>query len=533
MLHEHALRAFEVQEALISAIDARLAGMSWPDIARSAELRAFVAELDRRTPFAGALGLVDPAGRIVVSSRAPDGQGLPVDVSSREYVRDFPAGSAGTFIGEVVVTRPSGLVAFPFARARQAGVGQGDGLIVGTYQSEAFEHFYASVAESPGDVISLLRLDGRMLARFPVREDRRTGQGSGGALLRQAREEGASRLLQYARSPVDGVDRLYGLRRIGTYPVVVLYGLDPAVMRSAWLRRLGVLGAVCAGSALLLLVLTEAVRRATRRAGTALAAAADEAEAARREAEHRAGAEQRMRHAERSAALGQIAAGVAHDMNNLVQGVLAAGRLLERRAGQPDEVRRLAAMLGDAAGRGQRLAHRMLEFSRPASSAEARFPPAETLAGVQELMGGLLGSGVRLELRVAPGLPDAAADRRDFETVLVNLAVNARDAMPGGGIVRIEADRVGEGPPGLARPGPWLRVAVIDAGEGMPPEVLARVGDPFFTTKPRGQGTGLGLMMAKQFAERAGGALTVESERGRGTEVTLWLPLAVEMANAE
>jgi two-component system NtrC family sensor kinase len=244
----------------------------------------------------------------------------------------------------------------------------------------------------------------------------------------------------------------------------------------------------------------------------------------------RAEAEDRLRRSERSAALGQIAAGVAHDMNNLVQSVVAAARLLDRRAENPSEVRRLSGLVRDAAARGARLARRMLEFGRAAPDGAERFDIAATLNGLEALLGGLLGSGLRLRCTAPADLPEVEADRRELETVLVNLVVNARDAMPDGGEVAVTAaldPSAGAALPGLRmRPGPMVRLSVADTGTGMPPEVLARAEEPFFSTKPTGKGTGLGLTMARQFAERAGGAMRIESAPGRGTTIILWLPAA-------
>jgi two-component system NtrC family sensor kinase len=546
MLHEHALRAFEVQEALLAAIEARIGGLDWPTIAASAELWAFLAELDRRTPTIAALGLVDPMGRMVVSSRAPAFPMVPADVSDRDYVRAALAelsagrtrdGAERSVIGEVVTSRPTGLTVFPFARPRLDAAGTRDGgVLVVAFPSSAFADFYASIAESPGDVITLARLDGAVLARHPATSPPSAGPASGAAsgpgeaataaLLAATLAGGQRQGLQRVALGGEGGSRLVAVRRVAGYPAAVVHALDPAVLRAAWLPRLGVLGAICAGAGVLLATLIAAARHSSRRAEHALGRAATEAELARAAAEARANAEQRMRQAERSAALGQVTAGVAHDMNNLVQGVLAASRLLDRRAAEPAEVRRIAAMLGEAAARGQRLAYRMLEFSRPASRTEDSFDLAASLEGLDALLGGLLGSGVRLAVSAPAGLPMAAADRREFETVLVNLAVNARDAMPRGGEVRVAATLPLDVPPGLRRSGPWLRVAVVDSGEGMTAEVRRRAGEPFFTTKPAGQGTGLGLMMARQFAERAGGMLEIESEPGQGTTVALWLPAA-------
>jgi signal transduction histidine kinase len=195
-------------------------------------------------------------------------------------------------------------------------------------------------------------------------------------------------------------------------------------------------------------------------------------------------------------------------------------------------VRQLTAHLGESAERGLRIVRRMLEFSRPTTSGGA-FDLAPCLAALAEILGSTLGSQVRVHCAVPPGLPAALADAAEFQTVMLNLAVNARDAMPEGGALRITAaaeTREEEMPaldpqaPGPQRSGRYLRVAVADTGSGMSPEVLARVGEAFFTTKPPGKGTGLGLVLARRFAENAGGALHIESEAGRGTTITLWLP---------
>lgn len=526
MLHEHALRAFETQETMLTAADAYLAGLGWDEIASSEQVHRFLGGIVGAAPFAGSLGVVDPAGRMVAVGMAGFFPFAPVDQRDRDYVRAHQEGHRGTFTGAMVVTRPAGDRVFPLSRARSGPGGAPDGgVVVAAFRAAAFSEFYARIAESADDVVSLLRLDGAVLARYPEPPHGPMRVPGTARTLTAARDEARAGGVLWSTSPVDGATRLVGFRRVEGYPVVVYYGLGPAALQAAWQGRVWMLGAVLLTAALLLLALTALAARAAGREARALGLAAAKAEQARAEAEARVEAEQRLRQAERSAALGQVATGVAHDMNNLVQTVLATGQLLGRRADRAEEVRRLAGLLGDSARRGQRLAHRMLEFSRPGARGETGFEVERSLFGLEDLLGGLLGSGVRLVPEVAPGLPPAAADRAEFETVLVNLLVNARDAMPDGGRIRVTAELADSGPAVLRRPGPWLRVCVADTGKGMTQAVLQRAGEPFFTTKPPGQGTGLGLMMARQFAERAGGALDIESLPGAGTRVTLWLPV--------
>jgi signal transduction histidine kinase len=155
------------------------------------------------------------------------------------------------------------------------------------------------------------------------------------------------------------------------------------------------------------------------------------------------------------------------------------------------------------------------------------------LKGLEEVLAHTLGApSLHIQVEAEPDLPPVLADRGEMETVLVNLATNARDAMPQGGTFAVSAavETVAEGaeaphPAGL-RPGRYVRLSAADTGTGTDAETLARAAEPFFTTKPEGKGTGLSLAMAREFAEQAGGGVTLASEPGRGTTVTLWLPEA-------
>ena len=259
----------------------------------------------------------------------------------------------------------------------------------------------------------------------------------------------------------------------------------------------------------------------------------------RREMEAREQAQAQLAQSQRLEALGQLAGGIAHDFNNVLQAVMGGLDLLERRADRPDQVRQLAARTNEAVGRGVAITGRLLSFAR---RGELHAQPVEArslLESLRDLLAPTLGVNIALHIDSEPDLQAFLADRAQLETVLVNLAVNARYAMPDGGTLAIEARQtaVHAGaplqpgvPPGL-RAGSYVRISAQDTGTGMTPEVLARACDPFFTTKPVGQGTGLGLAMARGFAEQSGGGLMLFSEPGQGTAVSLWLP-AVQAAQA-
>ncbi len=240
--------------------------------------------------------------------------------------------------------------------------------------------------------------------------------------------------------------------------------------------------------------------------------------------------EARLAQAQRMEALGQLAGGIAHDFNNVLQAVIGGLSLIQRRAGDFESVRRLAGMAVDAAQRGASITGRLLAFARRDALRAEPVMPGHLLEALREILMHTLGIGIVMRVEADPSLPLLLADRGQLETVLVNLAVNARDAMPDGGTLTLAAavETVGDAAAHAADlvPGRYVRLSVSDTGGGMSVATLARASEPFFTTKPLGQGTGLGLAMARGFAQHSGGGFVIESALGRGTVVTLWFPEA-------
>ena len=256
----------------------------------------------------------------------------------------------------------------------------------------------------------------------------------------------------------------------------------------------------------------------------------------------RAAAQDRLRHAERMESLGQLVGGIAHDFNNLLNVIACFSDMLaEEIAGLAAEDARLGSVLGDveqvrgAAQRAIRLTRQLLIFARSDVVHPEVLSLNEVIGGLEQLLRRTLGEHITLTVAPAGDLWPVKADAGQLEQVLVNLAVNARDAMPGGGKLTIETANItvdeayAEGRPGL-KPGQYTRLRVSDTGTGMPPEVSARVFEPFFTTKPKGKGTGLGLATFYGIITGAGGYAQVYSEPGIGTTVTGLLPATSEEA---
>jgi signal transduction histidine kinase/ActR/RegA family two-component response regulator len=249
----------------------------------------------------------------------------------------------------------------------------------------------------------------------------------------------------------------------------------------------------------------------------------------RREVAAREQAQAQSAHAERMTALGQLAGGIAHDFNNILQVISGAAGRIDKHSENSESVARQAHRIEEAVERGSAISRRLLAFARRDSLSSEPIDAAALLADMGELLAHTIGPSIHIHVDAAKAQGRFVADRRQLETVILNLATNARDAMPSGGdltitaaSVRLEHDT--ERP--CLKAGRYVRIALADTGLGMNPTILARVTEPFFTTKPKGMGTGLGLSMAKGFAEQSGGAFSISSEPGRGTTVTLWLPQA-------
>ena len=237
-------------------------------------------------------------------------------------------------------------------------------------------------------------------------------------------------------------------------------------------------------------------------------------------------AEARLVQAQKMEAIGQLTGGVAHDFNNLLTAIVGSLELLLRRTDE-EKLRRLAGNALQAAERGARLTAQLLAFSRRQRLTPAPLDVNRIIAGMGDLLARSIGAHVEVETRLEEGLARALADPTQLEVMILNLAINARDAMPGGGRLLIATRNLESVPEPLAAelsPGRYVAICVADTGVGMAPEILQRAFEPFFTTKPQGKGTGLGLAQLYGFARQSGGSVRIDSEERRGTSVTIYLP---------
>lgn len=254
------------------------------------------------------------------------------------------------------------------------------------------------------------------------------------------------------------------------------------------------------------------------------------------QAEALARAEAQLRQSQKMEAVGQLTGGLAHDFNNLLTGISGSLELLEKRIGQGrfESLESYLAVAQSSTRRAAALTHRLLAFSRRQTLDPLATNVGELIGDLHELLSRTVGPAVSLKIKLAPMLWSTLVDRNQLENALLNLSINARDAMPEGGTLTINTRNVHvSGDDALVldiAPGAYVVICVTDTGVGMSKDVVAQAFDPFFTTKPLGMGTGLGLSMVYGFTRQSGGQVSIHSEPGRGSRISLYLPRAAMTA---
>jgi PAS domain S-box-containing protein len=253
-------------------------------------------------------------------------------------------------------------------------------------------------------------------------------------------------------------------------------------------------------------------------------------ESLRTEAAERGHAEEALRQSQKMEAIGRLTGGIAHDFNNILQGISGSVEIARRRVGEGRvaDVQRFLDATKTAVDRAGALTHRLLAFARRQRLDPKPVDPDGLVAGMAEMIRRTMGPGIRVELNLRDGAWGVLCDSNELESALLNLCINARDAMPEGGRLVIQTADTHLNPKDIseeeAQPGDFVEISVADTGEGMTPEVMARVFEPFYTTKPLGQGTGLGLSQVYGFVRQSRGIVQIESVPHGGTTVRLCLP---------
>jgi two-component system NtrC family sensor kinase len=523
-VYEHGLKVLETVELTARYLDELLDDVTEGEVRRNESdyHRRLKALTDTLPQFAD-IWIVDAAGN-------PEASGtvfpMPrMDLSDRDYFRVHKNGTAGGLhVGDVLTSRATNARGqprfFTFSRGRVGKNGQFAGVIVISVSPDYFRDYYAKLPQPL--VASLTRADGLVLARYPEPQQV-VVRLPADSPLRRPFEEGRESGTLTAISSFDGKERNFAYRKLPRVDIYASAGIDTSDVTEAWIAGMSRhlifgLPATIAMIALCLLAL-----RRTRREATANRML--RAEIARREA-----TEEALRQAQKMEAVGRLTGGIAHDFNNLLTAIIGNLDLALRRLEGGDRIRTWLSNCRQAADRAATLVQRLLAFSRQHPLEVKAVDINRLVQGMSELLRRALGETVTIETVLAGGLWKAAIDPNQLENAILNLAVNARDAMPEGGRLTIETanchldEHYVEQTGAEVAAGQFVMVAVSDSGAGMSPEVMNRAFEPFFTTKPTGVGTGLGLSQVYGFAKQSGGHIRIYSEVGEGTTVKLYFP---------
>jgi signal transduction histidine kinase len=522
VLREHALRTFELAEVLAAQVESRLEGRPWSEFADREAWHRRLETLASTAEAVASIGVVDANAVLRASSNEPNLPGI--SLADREYIQLHRAGQE-VVIGTQIVGRVSNHRFLTLSKRLETPEGAFNGAILTTIPIEHFTAFWEQFTPSMTHVIPMIRADGEVLVRHGGEEPRRLERG--GPFLRQV-EQAPHEGLYTAVSQVDGVERLNAYAKVGPYPVYVSFSIETDAIVDAWRRDMIPYAWFTAMAILALLAFSLMLLRFTRAellSGERWRATANRLE---QEMDRRQAAEEQLRQAQKMEIMGRITGGVAHDFNNLLQ-VLSNNLTLAERTAKDDAPNPFIRAAFQSVERAGRLTRQLLAFSRRQPLDPRPLDVVELLQGMSGLLRTTLGGSVSLELQSEPRTWHAMVDRHQAEMAILNLAVNARDAMPGGGSLKIRVGNFSSDAPARQpnlEPGDYVAVSVMDTGSGMTPEVLQRVFEPFFTTKDLGKGSGLGLSQVQGFAAQSGGTVDIRSHPGAGTTVTIYLPRA-------
>ncbi len=516
VVQEHSLKAFQTIERTMAETNEVLRGLTPEQIlAEEARLQNRLRRTQDALPQIEAIWVFDKAGRPLVSSTI-----LPVprdlDNSERDYFKVQAERDAGTYIGSIITSKVGNIRFFVVSQRRPAQDGSFDGIVAVSVRPEHFREFYSRIARGIADSFGLIRADGEFLARHPY---------SSTAPMRLTPQSGFVRAIQQnpetgrfiAVSQIDGIERRIGYRKVPGYPIYVQVGVETAAVwwelwsKMRWLLAFG--GPATLG----LFAISFLALQRTR---------SFHAEVERREM-----AEAALKQAQRLEAVGHLTGGVAHDFNNLLMVVKGSVDRLRRYPMEERQKRSLDA-IDTAAGRGASLVRQLLSFSRQQTHEPEVVNLSQYLLDLQDMLRSSLRGDIAVDMRLPPGLWNTKVDLNELELAILNIAVNARDAMPDGGRLKIEAWNLSlHDPDVLGLQGDFIAVSLTDTGCGIPEDVLPHVFEPFYTTKAVGKGTGLGLSQVYGFAKQSGGTATALAQAGRGTTITLYLPRTIEAAS--
>ena len=511
ILSQQASGIFQSVDLMFAAVSGVLGDLT-DDQIKTSEQALFLqlAKLEKDVKAIDGILIVDGNGQVLVSSVVfPTPSDRPV--TDRDYFKAQVERDAGTYVGATLQPRVRKEPFFGISRRRSLHDGKFNGIIMVSVAPKIFSGFYRELAGDTTVTYTLSRGDGTILARYPDPEDIARFSPDSGFMLGVADHPKDGILTTHS---IDDVQRRFAYRKLGSSDLYVSAALPTNSIYSAWIRVMASHLIFGIPATLFLCVLVLLSMRRTR---------AFYAEAERREL-----AEQALRQSQKMEAVGQLTGGVAHDFNNLLTIIIGNLGIAKRGVVEARAERALNnALVG--AERAAQLTQRLLAFSRRQPLSPRVIDVNKLIVSISDLLVRTLGENIELETIGGAGLWKVEADGSELESTLLNLALNARDAMPEGGKLTIETsnayldDEYCRQHEAIA-PGQYVLISVTDSGAGMSAETIEHAFEPFFTTKEAGKGTGLGLSQVYGFMKQSDGHVKIYSEKGEGTTIKLYLP---------
>lgn len=526
VMEEQALKTLQSVTIAIDEIERLLGARTASQIAADEPyLHNQLVAIARTLPEVQSIWVFGPDGRPQIITRETPPPSL--SYADQDYFtipRDHPQ---TFYVGQVHGSVSGGQPYFTVDHARLGPQGAFIGVVEMSMRPAEFARFYEHLTTAPGLGFALLQPDGTILARYPGLTAEAKADSQNGFLGQlAAKPEGG---FYNVHSRIDGTEHRVGFRRVPGFPIYVSAFIQTTAIYKEWMSGMAQHLIFGIPATLLLFLLLLMVLRRTQRLY--------------KETDQRLAAETALRQAQRLDAVGQLTGGVAHDFNNLLTIIIGNLESAQRQLGQWQDSAhaQLERRLNSAIHGAQRaavLTKRLLAFARQTPLQPTAIDINRVLIGLSDFLQRSIGEDVTLEIVAAAGLWSAQADPTELEASLINLAVNARDAMPDGGKLTIEAsnsyiDDAYCKQHGDLTPGQYVMISVSDTGTGMPKEILDRVFEPFFTTKQSGHGTGLGLSQVYGYVKQIGGHVKIYSELGEGTVVKMYLPRNSAPAGSE
>jgi two-component system NtrC family sensor kinase len=515
---EQATKAFEIIDLTLNNAMEFIAGMSSEDIRRQEpRLYSQFKKFSDTIPVVQSLWVYDQDGYAAVSSRAhpPPTQSF----ADRDFYSAHVKEDIGTYYGKVYNSTFNGQPFFTVSR-RITHDDAFAGVLELSVLPSNFFRFYSTLAYTEGLQYGLIREDGVFLARYPAAPTGATNSLDENSNFRRTVIANNSGGFYTSLSPIDGIERRFAVQRFGNTSLFLTAGISSTAISNEWIAGMAphlIFGVPA--TLIMFLTLFTVLRRTTN---------------LYQEIDRRAAAEDALRQSQKLEAIGHLTGGVAHDFNNLLTIIIGNLETAQRQleswtdGAQVKLARRLEnAMHG--AQRAASLTRRLLAFSRQQPLNPTAIDVNRLLNGVSDFLRRGIGEDVSLEIVGGAGVWPVEADGPELESVILNLAINARDAMPNGGKLTVEAsnsylDDAYCSQHSEVDPGQYVQIAVTDTGSGMSKDVVDRAFEPFFTTKATGHGTGLGLSQVYGFVKQSGGHVKIYSEMGEGTTIKLYLP---------